>query len=150
MTLLFDSSALLNVIRLYKRDAFDILKGNLTLSLARYEIGNALWKEAILLKRIDIGESLEALSLMYRILKMMAVIDPLDSGVVLKLAYELQVTYYDASYIVASAENNARLVIDDVKLARRLQENIDTTARILGRKLEVLSSGEIRSSKDGF
>jgi predicted nucleic acid-binding protein len=81
---------------------------------------------------------------------MMAVIDPLDSGVVLKLAYELQVTYYDASYIVASAENNARLVIDDVKLARRLQENIDTTARILGRKLEVLSSGEIRSSKDGF
>jgi len=61
MTLLFDSSALLNVIRLYKRDAFDILRGNLTLSLAKYEIENTLWKEAILIKRIDIRESLEAL-----------------------------------------------------------------------------------------
>lgn len=150
MTLLFDSSALLNVIRLYKRDAFDILKGNLTLSLAKYEIENTLWKEAILIKRIDIRESLEALSLLYRILKIMAVIDPLDSGAILKLSYELQVAYYDASYIVASTENNAKLVTDDAKLAKKLKENIDTVARILGRKLEVLSSYEIRSFQDRF
>lgn len=64
MNLLFDASALLNIIRLYEHDAYEILKGNLTLSLTKYEIGNAVRKETILLKRISIEESIEAISLL--------------------------------------------------------------------------------------
>ena len=45
MKLLFDASALLNIIRLRKQDAYRLLKGNLTLSLTRYEVGNALWSK---------------------------------------------------------------------------------------------------------
>lgn len=46
----FDSSAILNITRHYGREARKMLMDNLTPPHARYEIGNALRKETILLK----------------------------------------------------------------------------------------------------
>jgi predicted nucleic acid-binding protein len=146
MRLLFDSSALLNIIRVRKQDAYGLLKGNLTLSLAKYEIGNALWKEALLLGRISLEEALEALSLLDRVLEIMEMVYPKRSDLTFRLAFDLQVTYYDASYVVASVENDAKLITSDVKLARRIGEKMDTVNKVLGREPEILLSDEIISS----
>jgi predicted nucleic acid-binding protein len=146
MRLLFDSSALLNIIRVRKQDAYGLLKGNLTLSLAKYEIGNALWKEALLLGRISLEEALEALSLLDRVLEIMEMVYPKRSDLTFRLAFDLQVTYYDASYVVASIENDAKLITSDVKLARRIGEKMDTVNKVLGREPEILLSDEIISS----
>jgi predicted nucleic acid-binding protein len=145
MRLLFDSSALLNIIRVRKQDAYGLLKGNLTLSLAKYEIGNALWKEALLLGRISLEEALEALSLLDRVLEIMEMVYPKRSDLTFRLAFDLQVTYYDASYVVASIENDAKLITSDVKLARRIGEKMDTVNKVLGREPEILLSDEIIS-----
>lgn len=143
MTLLFDASALLNIIRLYGDGAYKMLKGNLTLSLTKYEIGNVLWKETILLKRVSVEEALEAISLLSKILKIMVIVDPSNNSITFKLAHDLQITYYDASYILAATERNAKLITDDTKLTRKIQENISTIIKILGEKLEILSSDKI-------
>ncbi|MEM2168193.1 MAG: type II toxin-antitoxin system VapC family toxin [Candidatus Bathyarchaeia archaeon] len=145
MRLLFDASALLNTMRLYRHEAYKMLKGNLTLSLTRYEIGNVLWKETLLLKRLSIEEALEAASLLDKVLKIMVIADPQDSSLTLKLAYDLQITYYDASYIAASAENNARLITDDIKLIKKVQENTDIINGMLGKKIELSPSDKIQS-----
>ncbi len=143
MRLLFDASALLNIIRLRKQDAYRLLKGNLTLSLTKYEVGNALWKEALLLKRVSIDEALETMSLLDRVLKIMETVNPTNPYLTLNLAYKLQTTYYDASYIVASTEKNAKLITDDTKLTRKVEEYMNTIHKILGRKPEISSSNKI-------
>ncbi|MEM0267571.1 MAG: hypothetical protein QXQ60_07925 [Thermofilum sp.] len=63
MKLLYDTSALMNVIRLRKQDAYGLLKDSLILCLTKYEIGNALWKEAALQRRISVEEALEVMLL---------------------------------------------------------------------------------------
>ena len=55
MTLVYDSSALLNIVRLAGDRAIRYLKGNYILTLTPYEIGNALWKESILLNILSYG-----------------------------------------------------------------------------------------------
>ncbi|MEM2172722.1 MAG: type II toxin-antitoxin system VapC family toxin, partial [Thermoproteota archaeon] len=61
---------------------------------------------------------------------------------VLRLACELQITFYDASYVVASVESKARLVTDDVGLIRKIRGNTSTVVKILGGKPETLSSNK--------
>ncbi|MBO3840048.1 MAG: type II toxin-antitoxin system VapC family toxin [Candidatus Brockarchaeota archaeon] len=139
---LYDASALLNVIRMHKQEAYRTLKDNLTLSLAKYEIGNALWKEALLQKRISVEEAIEIMILIEKVLKIMRIIEPSNNSMVLRLACELQITFYDASYVVASVESKARLVTDDVGLIRKIRGNASTVVKILGGKPEMLSSNK--------
>ncbi|MEM2794652.1 MAG: type II toxin-antitoxin system VapC family toxin, partial [Thermofilaceae archaeon] len=109
----------------------------------KYEIGNALWKEAVLQRRISVEEALEVMLLVDRILEAMKIVDFIGSDQALKLAYKLQMTFYDASYLVASAENDSVLVTDDAKLRRKVQENISAVTRILKKRPVVSSSEEI-------
>lgn len=144
MKLLYDASALLNTIRLHGRDAYELLKSHLVLSLTKYEIGNALWREVSLLKRINSEEALEVIALIDDVLKVMGVVDPLDSALVFKLACKLQITYYEASYVTASIENDAKLITDDAKLMRKMQDGMETSTKVLGKKPNVLSCAEVR------
>ncbi|MEM1909776.1 MAG: type II toxin-antitoxin system VapC family toxin [Thermofilaceae archaeon] len=143
MKLPYDASALMNVIRLRKQDAYGLLKDSLILCLTKYEVGNALWKEAVLQGRISVEEALEVMLLMGRILEAMKTVDLKGVDQALELAYKLRVTFYDASYLVATAENDAVLVTDDAKLRRKIQENISTVTGILRKRPELSSSEEI-------
>ena len=58
MRLVFDASASLNVIRIFGIDAINYLKGHYILNLTIYEVGNALWKEVMLLNRLSVEEAL--------------------------------------------------------------------------------------------
>jgi predicted nucleic acid-binding protein len=69
-----DSSALLNIVRTLGSRALPRIKGSYTLTLTLYEIGNALWKEASLLKRVALRESTYILSTVVQLLKFIHVV----------------------------------------------------------------------------
>jgi len=71
MSYIFDASALLNLIRKAGSNAIEIVKENYILDLALYEIGNVLWKEAILLKRISLEEALKTISFIENLRKIL-------------------------------------------------------------------------------
>ncbi len=143
MKLVFDSSALLNLIRTIGSSAYKYLKGNYILTLTPYEVGNALWKEATLLNRISIDEALLLLSLTNNIFNILHIVAPHDTSLVLNLAHELNITYYDASYVVVSYELDAKLVTDDKKLKKRIQESRDVLTKILGKGIILYTTEEL-------
>ena len=102
MRYVLDSSALLNIVRTLGSRALQRIKGSYTLTLTPYEIGNALWKEATLLKRVTLGESTYILSTVMQLLKFIHVVEPGNVELTLNIAYKLRITYYDASYIVVA------------------------------------------------
>ena len=55
--MLFDASSILTIVRELQGDAPDKLADGTTISLAYYEVGNALWRECFLLKRISLAGS---------------------------------------------------------------------------------------------
>lgn len=149
MKLVFDTSALLNLIRGIGSKALNYLKGNYILTLTPYEVGNALWREAILIKRISIDEALSLLDLITNVYRILNIVSPHNTLLILKLAHELKVTYYDSSYIVASYELDAGLVTDDEKLRKRILSDEKRLIKILGKKINLYSTRElIKANKD--
>ena len=118
--LLFDSNIIYKLIRETPDKALDKLMEGATIYLAYYEIGNALWRECLLLKRISIEEAEKALSLMYAILARMEVasLNNEKGNETLDAAHKFNLTFYDSAYLVEAKKNNKILVTDDNKLAR--------------------------------
>lgn len=71
---MLDSSALLNIVRTLGSRALQRIKGSYTLTLTPYEIGNALWKEATLLKRVALRESTYIFNTVMQLLKFIHVV----------------------------------------------------------------------------
>jgi predicted nucleic acid-binding protein len=118
--LLFDSNIIYKLIREQPQDAVEKLIQGTTIYLAYYELGNALWRECLLLKRISIEEAEKSLDLMYSILESMQVtsLNNETGKEVLQIAYEFNLTFYDAAYIVEAKKSGKTLATDDVKLAK--------------------------------
>ena len=117
--LLFDASSLLILIKELRGGAPNLLLKGSTISLAYYEVGNALWRECFLLNRIDAEEASRLLKAIFTILRGMDVVslEDEDSGnTILNLAGDLRITYYDAAYLVEAQRSNKILVTDDEKL----------------------------------
>ena len=76
MRLVFDASALLNIVRMLGPRALDYLRGGYILALTPYEVGNALWKEATLIKRITLDEALTLLESLERVYEVMSIVSP--------------------------------------------------------------------------
>ena len=143
MNLLFDSSAILNTVRNMGGNAISILKSNYILTLTIYEIGNAIWKEAKLQKRIGLNEALILISNISRILSKMRIIVIDNPAKVLRVAYLMRITYYDASYITATAENNLILVTDDRKLLNKIGEREEILRKIFKTEIRVITSSKL-------
>ncbi len=123
MSYVFDACSLLNLTRALADEVVDVLKGNLTVSLAYYEIANALWKECIL-KRISVEEAVKTLRFIYSMLELMNVVQikKVDIGTTtLSMAYKLNITYYDATYLNTAKELDKILVTDDEELRRKAE-----------------------------
>jgi len=88
-------------------------------------------------------EAASTLELVLYLLKVLNVTSPKNVRLVLELAHELGVTYYDSSYLVASWELGTELVTDDEKLRRRVREKEGVLAEVLGGKIKVISTGEL-------
>jgi len=117
---LFDASALYKLLTVYK-DYTDKIDYNYIyiLDLTFYEIGNTIWKDYYLLKRItDFTETSEVI---YEILKELNIIENLSLSFIeiIKIAIEKNLTYYDASYVYASKNFGLILVSEDKDLIEK-------------------------------
>lgn len=123
--LLFDANAIYNLIREHPDQALDKLSEGSTIHLAYYELGNALWRECHLLKRISREEAQKSLYFMYEILKRMQVasLDPDIGRSVLDAACNLNLTYYDSAYLMEAKKSSKILVTDDKKLAKAAENS---------------------------
>ncbi|RLG88779.1 MAG: hypothetical protein DRO18_00745, partial [Thermoprotei archaeon] len=70
------------------------------------------------------------------------IVYPQDVVAILRLAYRLKITYYDASYVIASSELNVPLITDDTTLRNRIKSHRNVVKQILGKEVNVLSSDE--------
>jgi predicted nucleic acid-binding protein len=124
-SLLFDASSILTLVRELRRDAADKLADEATISLAYYEVGNALWRECLLLKRISQQEAENLLSEMYAIIGEMKVTTPPgenDGNAILAAACKFNLTFYDSAYLAEADRSKSTLVTDDKKLAAMAQK----------------------------
>ena len=122
MSYVFDAGSILLLTRELGKNVVDVVKEQVTASLAFYEIGNALWKECCLLGRLRMAEAEETLSFIHALMTVMKVLDVReDSGLgknVLANAAKLKITYYDSAYLTLAERFKAILVTDDGRLAK--------------------------------
>jgi len=123
MKQLFDSSSIINLCAKKRLDK--LIQGS-TLSLALYEVGNAVWKQVHLKRSLTREEGEKALSTLVEVLKRMNVILIEDCSAVLSIAVEEGLTYYDASYIHAADRNGLTLITDDERLSSIAKKYVQT------------------------
>ncbi len=118
MKLVFDASSIFEAIL---RGRVRVLGGSYTLDLAKYELGNVLWKRA----RED-GEFIRLMGLIKRVLGVMEVTSlECRESEVLKLAEECGITFYDASYAFLAMELGVPLVTEDGRLRKGVEGRVE-------------------------
>ncbi len=111
---LLDASAIFN---LFQRGKYNELIAGATNQLARYEIGNVLWKSHKIRNEISKKEAMELGNVIFELIDSMEQIKPSPDSV-LKLSIEDGITFYDSSYFVSAIESGYDFVTDDLKLYR--------------------------------
>jgi predicted nucleic acid-binding protein len=116
---LFDASAVVNIIVNRGSEATKLLKNHIILDLTIYEVGNSIWKLYYLEKKITYEEACKFLRLFLSLTQRMTIlsIDGIEENVK-KHSVEKGLTFYDASYVAVSENQNLLLVTDDDRLAK--------------------------------
>lgn len=124
MTLLFDASAITNLIIAQGSKALRKTRGNFALDLTAYEIGNAIWRLCLLERKIGLSEASELLGSAVDFLGQLQQIrlEELNSNHILDIGVSKRITFYDASYVVAAETRRLTIVTDDERLARAANE----------------------------
>jgi predicted nucleic acid-binding protein len=125
MKYLFDSSAIFRVI---KENKIDVLIGNYTLELARYELGNIVGKDFFLQAKISEQESKRMIKAIKHTLNIMDVLS-IASGEeeILETAMMLKITFYDACYAYFAKAKELRLITEDSRLIKKITPTIDVS-----------------------
>ena len=143
MKYLFDASALLNLVRRLGEESLKILEENYILTLTIYEVGNALWRETRLLRRLTMDEAEAIMRAIITLIKFMQVIEPQDPIEVLRISNEIETTFYDAAYVVTALRRGLVLVTDDRRLAARIERYRDMIVKEYEEELHVIRSTEL-------
>lgn len=115
---LFDASALINIVISKGSRALKLLDGQSILDLTIYEVGNSIWK-LTRVKKISNDQAsslLDSFLLLMRHLKVLN-IDGMEKSIK-EFSMEKGLSFYDASYLIASGARGLILVIDDNALAK--------------------------------
>jgi len=131
MRLLLDASALIPLLIDHGEKLLDIateVSLHIT-DLTIYEVGNSLWKLTALLRTVSIEDAMELMEILTTVIRgklvMIVHFNKLDLSRALRLALTERITFYDASYIVATEEINATLVTEDRKLKEKARKHIN-------------------------
>lgn len=124
MGYLFDSSSIYAIIKAGKTR---ILVLNDTCDLARYEIGNILLTERNVRKTLTEAEQKFLLDAVTQSLNFMNKInvEENEQGII-DLAIKYGLSFYDASYAYLAKKNDAVLVTEDGKLAKKISKYLMT------------------------
>ena len=118
MKSLFDSSA---IFRAVKENKIEFLAGNYTLELARYELGNIIWKDCVLLAKVSEQEAKMMEKTINHTLNLMDLIEIAGSEEeILDTAIKLKITFYDASYAYFAKAKDLRLITEDSRLIKKI------------------------------
>ena len=122
MKTLFDSSA---IFRAIKENQIDCLVDNCTLELARYELGNVLWKNYILQEKVSDQEAKALTKIIKQTLNLMTVIQiECTEEEILETAKKLEITFYDASYVCHAKTEQLALITEDQQLTKKVASYI--------------------------
>ena len=125
MKYLFDSSA---VFRAIKENKIELLTGNGTLELARYELGNIVWKDYILQGKVSEQEAKMMIKAIKHTLTLMDVMGIAGSEEeILETARQLKITFYDASYAYFAKMKELCLVTEDSRLIKKISATINVS-----------------------
>ena len=111
---LLDASSIFN---LFQSNKFSVLLDGATIPLARYEIGNIIWKNYKIRNRISKKEAKDSGTVLFELIDSMEQIVP-SSASTLTLSLEEGLTFYDSSYLVSAIETGYEFVTDDIKLQK--------------------------------
>ena len=115
-----DASAIYKTI---KSNRLELLVGQCTSSIAVYELGNVIWKHAVLVKTYDQKEANDLLNICEGILEGMRVVHS-DLNDIYQMAEKFRTSFYDAAYLCLAADLNVPLVTLDKKLARKASGSV--------------------------
>jgi predicted nucleic acid-binding protein len=125
MKYLFDSSA---IFRAIKENKIEILNGNYTLELARYELGNIVWKDYALQAKISEQESKMLARTIKHTLTIMDVLGiASNEEEILDVAIQLKITFYDASYAYFARARELGLVTEDSRLIKKITPTVNVS-----------------------
>ena len=97
------------------------LVGNYTLELARYELGNIIWKDCVLHVKVSEQEAKMLAKTINHILNLM---DPMEIAgseeEILDTAIKLKITFYDATYAYFAKAKDLRLITEDARLIKKV------------------------------
>ncbi|MCC6021905.1 MAG: type II toxin-antitoxin system VapC family toxin [Desulfurococcaceae archaeon] len=125
MRCLFDASSFIKALKLGKPE---VLVDNSIQWLTIYEVVNALWREAYLLKFTSIDKVLQLVDIVVDVIRYMRILNISNlEKEVLRMSVELGLTAYDASYIVLAQKYGLTLVTEDRKLMSKAQKYINVT-----------------------
>ena len=117
MSYILDSSA---IFRAIKDKVIDRTANSYTLELARYELGNIVWKQHNLFKTIDQKDSLKLIRIIADVLNTLEILNAKSKeDKILELAEELNTTFYDTSYLYHALELGLPLISEDMKLIEK-------------------------------
>ena len=120
MRFIFDSSS---IFRAIQTNRIRVLMERHTLDLARYELGNILWKEHVLYKRLTRGELEDLMNIVKDVLRLMHILrTDCHEEDILRLSVRMGVTFYDASYCYFADRDQMVLVTEDRELIRNATE----------------------------
>ena len=131
MRFLLDSSVITPLMLDLGERLLDLSAGKelYSIDLTFYEVGNSLWKLTLLLKSIDLKDAMEILDVLKSLILRKAItlirFDDLDAPRIIKLTVDEELTFHDASYIVAGEKLNATLATEDEELRRKAEKYIN-------------------------
>ncbi|MFQ6076324.1 MAG: type II toxin-antitoxin system VapC family toxin [Candidatus Bathyarchaeia archaeon] len=132
-----DSSAIAIILRRLREKSTGVLEGKITLDLARYELGNVIWKECALKGLIGSEEAkskAEGMAKMLEITEIKNVKSSKDFRETMQIALGLDLTFYDASYLHIAKSHGHTLVTEDEEL-REKAKHADTKATTISELL---------------
>ncbi len=125
MKYLFDTSA---IFRAIKENRIEVLTGNYTLELARYELGTIIWKEYVLQAKISGQESRMMVKTIKGTLSIMDVLGVVGSEEeILETAKQLKITFYDAAYAYLAKAKELLLITEDSRLIKKITPAINSS-----------------------
>ncbi len=122
MSRLFDSSSIYLALA---KDKPELLKEAYTLTLARYEVENVIWKESHIFKRLDKQKALELGEIFPIMMDSMIVVNIKghEKGI-LDLAFKLETSFYDASFVYWAIRTNSEFITEDIPLSKKAAKMI--------------------------
>lgn len=119
---IFDASSIFEAI---SQNKIEVLIGNYTMELTRYELINVLWKNFLFKRNISKEECLSITEIIKNILKLMHILNiDCNEKEVFDVASQLEITIYDASYIYNAKRLNLSFITEDQKLKRKVENYI--------------------------